>query len=373
MSSTLLAGQVNTEYNNADEAEIELLNGYGVSALKSPKLFKRTVDFTSQGSGNVSEMQVVATKWLLSDLMNEKISANFFETSEAAHIHDYADVLAWCIHILGESPSARAMLKESSDRGWKISLEDLSGGAYCIDVEQKLLILDNSSLVPSALGRSSYFRNLTVVTLIKALRDIWQEKRHGGFDEDYKPDYIMTLERIRAADCDVMSILVGWELRNADHTEIWRHLIGSENGDMAMCFSGHLEREPAANYNGRALYAAFKQWYRSHDRVTMCDHATLDYLDEVLATTSMQNPFGKKKPTKMNIELLSCLPDKTAYLQGLGQEIMHDPLYCGMDDDINQTHLFHILYDLEAVTVQDVPFRSRDLAYKIFPNGMLSE
>lgn len=371
MLSTSQDGQARAEFNG--EAEIELLNGYGATALKAPKLFKRTVDFTAHGFGDVSELESASTKWLLSDLDHNDMTADFFENGEGAHIYDYADVLSWCVHILGQSPTARAMLKEATDRGWMISLEDLSGGAYCVDVEQKLLILDNSALVPSALGRSSYFRNLTIVTLVKALRDIWQEKRHGGFDEDYKPDYIMTLERIRAADCDVISLLVGWELRAADHSEIWRHLIGSENGDMAMCFSGYLEREPSANYNGRALFAAFKQWFRSHDRVTMCDHTTLDYLDEVLATTNLQNPFGKKKPTRMNIEILSCLPDKTAYLQNMGQEILMDPLYCGMDDDINQTHLFHILYDLEAVTVQDVPFRSRDLAHKIFPNGMMSD
>lgn len=328
---------------------------------------------TSGGLAMANAPHAVPQKWLLSDLLRDHMTSDFFENNTDLHIHDYVDVLAWCVHILGQSPSARAMMKEAAERGWKITLEDLAGGAYCIDVEQKLLILDNSALVPSALGRSAYFRNLTIVTLVKALRDIWQEKRHGGFDEDYKPDHIMMMERIRAADCDVVSVLVGWELRNAEHTEIWRHLIGSENGDMAMAFSGHLEREPSANYNGRALHAAFKQWFRSHDRVTMCDHATLDYLDDVLASTNLQNPFGKKKPTRMNIELLSCLPDKTAYLQGLGNDILQDPLYVGMDDEINQTHLFHILYDLEAVTVQNVPFRSRDLAYKIFPNGMLSE
>ena len=179
-----------------------------------------------------------SSRWHLADLYDQAIDADHFENGDWSHIHDYADVLSWCLSILSDSPSAAAMLKEAMGRGWMIALEDLSGGSYCIDVEQKLIILDNAALVPSALGRSGYFRNLTLVTLAKALRDVWQEKRHGGFDEEYKPEYIMTLERVRAADCDVMAILVGWELRAAEHTDIWRHLIGSENGDMAMCFSG---------------------------------------------------------------------------------------------------------------------------------------
>jgi hypothetical protein len=46
------------------------------------------------------------------------------------------------------------------------------------------------------------------------LRDIWQEKRHGGFDEKYRTEFVLTMERIRSADCDVLSILVAWELRS---------------------------------------------------------------------------------------------------------------------------------------------------------------
>jgi hypothetical protein len=266
------------------------------------------------------------------------------------------------------------MLREAIEKNWVISLEDLQGGDYCLDIEQKLLVLDNNSLVPSALGRSSYFRNVTLVMLIKALRDIWQEKRHGGFDEHYKAEYVLLMERIRAADCDVVSVLVAWELRAVGHNDLWRHLVGSENGDMSMVFSGLLEHEISAPVMNLALAAAFKQWFQSEARVNACDHDTLEYMDDVLAMSDAQNPFGKKKPSKMSIEVLSCLPDKTAYLNGLGADVLSDPLYSGMDDGINQTHFFHILYDLEAVIVENVPFRDAKLAARIFPlEGISSE
>lgn len=192
-------------------------------------------------------------------------------------------------------------------------------------------------------------------------------KAPRGFDEHYRPEHIMTMERVRAADCDVVSVLVGWELRGAGHGDLWRHLIGAGNGDMAMIYAGHLERDPSSGYNGYALAATFRQWFRDKERVNACDHDTLEYMDDVLGCGVDQDPFGRKKPSRMNIEVLSCLPDKTAYLQGMGGEILSDPLYCGMDDPINQSHLFHILYDLEAIVVRDVPFRDAGLAKKIFP------
>lgn len=372
ISSTSDAGQGN------DFAHIEYFGHGGVIALKTNKFpRKTTIDCTTQaierGFGlNSHVFSAEETQWHLSDLDSLAVEPDFFVHQDIRDIHSYGIVLGWCMSVLSMSPAAKAMLKEASEKGWMIALEDLGGSAYCIDVEQKLILLEHNALVPTALGRSSYFRNAMLVTLSKALRDVWQEKRHGGFDEQYRAEHLLLLERIRAADCDVISVMIGWELRVAGYTEYWRHLIGSENGDMAMCLSAQTERDPAIRPSGRALATCFRQWFRSHERVTLCDHATLNYMDDILAQGQIQNPFGKKKPAKMNIEILSCLPDKTAYLQGLGSEILTDPLYSGVDDTINQTHFFHILYDLEAVTVQNVPFRSTELARKIFPDGMMS-
>ncbi len=311
---------------------------------------------------------MVQTRWYFSELCNDFIDVDFFDMAEDSEVHCYGDVLSWCMSVLENSPTARLMLREACDKDWKITIEDLNGGEYCVDVEQKLLILDNNSLVPSALGRSGYFRNMTIVTLTKALRDIWQEKRHGGFDEHYSPEYVLLMERVRAADLDVLSVMVAWELRSEEFPEIWRHIIGSDIGDMAMTFSGYLERDPSSAYSGMALRAAFKQWFRDEGRLHSCDHDTLEYLDDVLASSiDASETFGKKRPGKMNVEVLSCLPDKTAYLQGMGGEILADPSYSSVDDEINQTHLFHIMYDLEAIIVENVPFRDADLAQKIFP------
>ncbi len=309
----------------------------------------------------------ISAEFYLAELCNDSVKPEFFETADEYELYDYRDIFGWCASMLECSPTARLMLKEASQNDWKITTEDLNGSDYCIDVEKKLLILDNNALVPTALARSGYFRNLALLTMIKALRDVWQEKRYGGFDELYAPEHIMLMERVRAADLDVLSITVAWELRSEEYGDLWRHVIGSEVGDIAMTFSGHLERDPSAQFNGQGLVAAFKQWFRDEDRLNTCDRDTLDYMDEVLFEHNTANPFGQKKPSKMAVEMLSCLPDKTAYLQGQGMEILNNPLYASVDNEINQTHLFHIMHDLKATIVEDVPFRSAELARKMFP------
>ena len=102
----------------------------------------------------------------------------------------------------------------------------------------------------------------------------------------------------------------------------------------------------------------------------MCEHETLNDLDALVSDTENTNPFGEDRISAIDIERLSCLPDRTAYLQGSGLDILADPLYAGMNDDINQIHLTHILHDLKVTYAGDVPFQSSTLAKRIFPTAM---
>ncbi len=298
---------------------------------------------------------------------------------ELAHVHndvcetDFNYILRECLQSLIFSPSAARMISEVAHHDWRIGIEDLGERDFHLDVPAKIVMLHDQGLGPEGFARSDYFRNALKVCLIRALRDIWQEIRHGGFDEDYAPDYILLLERVRAADCDVLSILVGWELRSEGQGNFWRHLIGSDEGDMAMTFSAYLERDPASQFNGRALAEAFKQWFNDPVRVNSCDHETLCYMDDILQEYPVGNPFGKRKPTHIGVEILSCLPDKTPYLRGLGDEILSDPAYSGLQDDINQAHFMQITHDMCVTYVEGVPFRDTMLAEKIFPDVFVFE
>ena len=92
------------------------------------------------------------------------------------------------------------------------------------------------------------------------------------------------MERVRAADCDVISLMVAWELRKEGYPFIWRHIIGSDITDMALAFSQGLDHK----FYGRkelhiAMLAAFRQWFENLVRVKNCDRDALDYMDDVLA------------------------------------------------------------------------------------------
>ncbi len=288
---------------------------------------------------------------------------------ELEAFEDQNEILDKCFARLSNSPNARAMINEIMRDGWRITISDQGDYDFHIDVKDKEIILNNAGFSDGSLRASQYFQNLLMVSLIQALRDVWQEKRHGGFYEYYGPEHVLMLERTRAADCDVMAVLVAWELRSAGAPELWRHMIGSEDGDIAMAFSGCLERAPYSAFSNEALLAAFNQWHRCAARVKACDHETLNYMDLLIEENAQKDVFGNERLSAVDVEVLSCLPDKTAYLQGAGREIMVDPFYAGLEDPINQSHFAQIMYDLKVTYVQSVPFRDKALAAKIFPGG----
>jgi hypothetical protein len=279
------------------------------------------------------------------------------------------DIFAWCSHVIAESPTALSLWSHAIEQGWTISLSCLDETGYSIDIENRVVTMDHFGLSPEALGRSAYFRNAFLTVLIRALRDIWHEERFDPFEENFAPEQVLMLERIRLADCDSVTVLAVWELRGAGYSDIWRHLIGSEEGDMALIFMRFLERDPTALFDGTALAYTFRQWYADDARVNACDHEALENLDNLLEEKGSRNPFGQLCADEKILEELSELPDGMMYLSGLADQILSDPYFSGLNDAINQSHLFHLIYDIQVKMVNNVPFRDGKLARKIFPDG----
>ncbi|HEY8191526.1 MAG TPA: DUF6782 family putative metallopeptidase [Alphaproteobacteria bacterium] len=308
--------------------------------------------------------------WALSSLLSQNAAGDEEEIRALPFsFQTEHNMLIWAAMALNESPAARAMMIEAAGQGWSVSFTDMQGGGFFMDTQRRLLLLDNFCMAPVAVGRSMYFRNALLTTFIRALRDIWHEERGITAGSDYAPEHALMFERVRAADCDTVTVLCCWELRGAGFADVWRHLLGSAEGDMAMVFTRFLERDPGALFDGAALAYAFRQWYADEVRVDGSDHSVLEALDDILTEAGVRNPFGQRELKPLDLEDISQLPDGTRYLAGLGHTVLHDPFFAGLHDPINQTHLFHLMYDMEVTLVNNVPFRDGGLARKIFPGA----
>lgn len=302
------------------------------------------------------DYDLTAGAFLISDILDPEFETACFKIA----------VLRKSLLTLSMSPIGAALIEDASKERWRLKLDDLQGIEFSLDLESKTLSLDHEGLGGETLLTSEYFSNVILMALAKGLRDIWHEKRQGAFEKLFGPRDILTLERMRCADCDVIAMLCAWELRGEGLSHIWRFMLGSDLGDLAMVFANYLERKPSSHFDREALVAAFDQWFECPDRLRSCDHMTLNYIDEILMEDGAEG-FGDKVPTHICAELLSYLPDRTTYLQGLGGKILNEERYSSVQDDMNRVHLSHILRDMQSVIVENVAFRDADLAAKIFP------
>lgn len=277
---------------------------------------------------------------------------------------DVPDVLRWALALLSDSPVALGLIKFTQEFDWEISVQNLDNDGYHLDLERNVLEIDNYGLDVSALGKSSHYRKSFLVNLMKGLRDIWHHTRHEDLYETFKPESILLLERARAADVDAVSILIGWELRSQGHNGLWRHILSGSEGDMAQVLINIMDRYPTALYTGMALAHVFRQWYADTGRIDGCDHTTLEDIDFMM--NEMADAVGDHQATAPVFEDIAQLPDGSFYLNELGETVARDPFFCGINDPINQAHLFQIVYDSKVTFVQGIPFRDRKLARKFF-------
>lgn len=282
------------------------------------------------------------------------------------------DVLLWCVDVLSSSPAAFSHLRHAAANGWSVAFADMNGGGFLLDLGEKAIFLDRHGLETHVFARSAFFRTATLLSLVRALRDIWQEERLEKAERLYAPESFLILSRLRAADMDVFGVLVAWELRQQGYGAIWRHVIGSPEGDMALAFTRRTEREGIAGiFSSPALAAAFVQWFGDEERIRSSDHEALEFLDDVLRGADRRSPFGRNRIGAELAELVSMMPGGGRYLEGYGPAILSDPAFHDMQDEVNQAHLLHIMRDLDVIRVGNVPFRDANLARRIFPDLMM--
>jgi hypothetical protein len=282
----------------------------------------------------------------------------------------YPALLEHMITLAVKSPTARLLFKGAMDKGWVFDLQDLGGQGFLLNPDQKILSLDHFGYRPLALYKASYFKNMLLLNILRAFRAIWQQARapKNPF-AFFRPDALLMKNRAEAADNATMAVLMAWELRGEGQNDLWRALLGSDDGDMAMVFSRALEKDAGGFYDGSILARTFCQWYADPIRVSAQDSISLHGMDHALSNADAGMParMGSAGFTPLMAEDLSCLPSGRAYLKGMGSTITHDPHFVSMNDDINEAHLFQIVYDSRVVLVGGVPFRDVRLARLIFP------
>jgi len=155
--------------------------------------------------------------------------------------------------LLEKSPTGKALLKLA--RHLKITIvpdPQLKTAGVFYPGENKIAINPSHSAADMA------------TTLVHELRHAWQDQHEISEGPTLTPrDYILMV-RATEADSEAISVLVGWELKQAGHGEVLAAHLESSYGDISRKFLN----EMAASGNLKmALRSAYDQWFAKHGRI----------------------------------------------------------------------------------------------------------
>lgn len=283
------------------------------------------------------------------------------------HTQSSQDLMLWACDVLRHSPCARAILKEVAQSGWAVGLTQLDNDGYNLDSDNQIIYLDDHGFDYGIIGRSTYLRHRLMMSFVRALRDKW----HDTFDdkaEAYTPEAILMRERLITAEIETFAVQCAWELRSAGYSTIWRYMIGSQDGDLAMGLSCVLEREPSGFMDAQALAHVIRQWFKTPSRIAAADHRALEYMDDVLRWREdrCQTPFGERTLTSLDVIARTTLPESGSYIGEAAHLVLADARHYGLQNPINKVHFDHIKHDTQASVIADVPFRDPELGRRIF-------
>ena len=277
------------------------------------------------------------------------------------------DVLVWALALLCDSPLGRTLASDARFEDWSIELDEVEDGRHIADLQMRVLILPRFMPSAVALGRSQYFRNMFLAEFCRGLRGIWNLSLGVRDPRDLTINDQVVWNRLVQADHDLLLLSMAWELREADYPDLWRHLIGSDLGELAIAWSALLERQPPLSFP-QMLMRLFPRWMECDTLLNAVDHRTLEHLDHFLQSPGSGRPCGSRRLEGSDLLKLSALPEEVMYLKPFITMLLDNDDAARMPDPINEAHLLHLLQDLTAMRTVHAGFRDADLARKIFPD-----
>jgi len=253
---------------------------------------------------------------------------------------------------------------------WDITYADLDDNIpYNIDIENRVISVQSYGLSFHALMASPYFKPQAQLALVEGLRMARHMEWLDGDIQNYSPEDILLIGRACVADVTAHKINYAWmEKIENDNPNPWKHILCSDAVDVAQAYELMTERLQSQGFDDDAIIeksmaTAFNQWFTSQDRIRLCDHDTLNMMDDMIDDNT------QFLSTPLHDNILSCITHQTGTTEPYVDhtfitDVMHNPYYRIMTDAVNQTHLNHIKRDINTFYAAGLTFQDATLAQR---------
>lgn len=331
--------------------DLTLADADNAAALPTDEILDLTLDAPLPFADYLSEIDV-----------SEATSAQLFK-----EICDTDTLILWALSRVMDSALGASLLFALPLENWAVTTDfELEG--YAIDRENNLLILGQNGSTPAQIAATPLLTSDFLSQVIISLRDLSHESAPSYALSTLRPEEFLKAERLREADLCACLIGTAHELRKQGDQSFWSALIVSEYGDLAIAFEENFVKGGLKADHKSGMAAALSEWYKDASRVSACDRAALDRLEEALVRAEdVKAVFGSKRLGTDTAVQMTCLPEAPSYLALTAYEIANAPQFAQLPDAVNTEHLLQIMEEVAATHVGAIAFRDAKLAAKIFP------
>ncbi len=267
-----------------------------------------------------------------------------------------------------QSSSVIDLFRAQLSSVWNLHYADLSvESPYEIDCETQTITIHNFGLHINKAMESHYFAPQIELITIESLRMAYHAQNIDDMLNGLRIEDIIILARVIEADIQTTKIMAAWLARMQNNPILWRHVLCGDNADMATAFVRGLEAYLSSGMDQNqamknAMAMGFNQWFSCATRQQKCDHDTLNMIDDRM------NEFciGQMTLSDNDISMVtSLLGDDISYLNTAHcHDILINPYYGQIRDEINQVHFNHIYRDMDKTYIGDLAFHDDDLAHR---------
>lgn len=248
------------------------------------------------------------------------------------------------LKILKDSPTAGYLIDQVISYDFKISIdEDLSWDESGFEKSTSTLLVPKFSLADLKTAKHA---GRLLATMASALRRALKVNQGHNEQFDLKPLDFLRLNRVVEADIDAVTVQICWELRTAGDASAWRQILAGDHGDIAVVFANAMKTYPMGQFDGKALRAAFRQWFADCARTNDADHMALEYLDMALAYHDQYDITADRNLDENDLRKIQKNLPFPNYLENMN---IKNSWFDGLKDPFNQVHLHHILDELKSL------------------------
>lgn len=183
------------------------------------------------------------------------------------------------------------------------------------------------------------------ITILKSMRLVWLQKQGALINPlAFQPEQAILINRMIAADNDIISIAMMWDMKLAGFENMWNNAMAGSNYDLCSAYAMESMTDFRSIKSGLALRATFEKWFISG----RCKSQDREIIQTMMGKHTDIQINHEDTSRTVALDVISAMgrrPQGDNYLSSIAVQIMNDGLFNDVRDRSNANFLWFITFE----------------------------